>query len=147
MNIVIVVIELLLAMVIWWDCTVQLGGLNNDLYENHSEWRKKILKRLKRLFPRMNKIRSAKKIIPSEIYIVIFGFQIAVHTLFLLWLANSAACLILFLVGVKFQVMRYWSLFTLAAMFLGAIIVCIASFICHRECKRLQEKHKDTWKS
>ncbi len=45
MDIVIVIIELLLAMVIWWDCTVQLKGLNYELYENRSEWRKKGFRR------------------------------------------------------------------------------------------------------
>ena len=143
MDIVIVIIELLIEIIIWLDCTVQLGGLNNDLYENRSEWRKKTLKHFKCFFPRMNKIRSTKKIIPSELYIVIFGFQIAIHTIFLLWLANSVVSLILFLVGVKFQVMRYWGLFTLAAIFLGEILVGIASFICYRECKSLQNKNKN----
>ena len=147
MDIVIAIIELLLAIVIWWDCTVQLGGLNNDLYENRSEWRKKTLKHLKRFFPRMNKIRSTKKIIPSELYIVIYNFQIAVHTLFLLWIANSAVSLILFLVGVKFQVMRYYGLFTLTVIFLCEILVGIASFVCSKECKRLQKKRDDIKKS
>lgn len=143
MDIVIFIIELFLAMVIWWDCTMQLGGLNNDLYENRSEWHKNTLKHFKFFFPRMNKMRSTKKIIPSELYIVIYGFQITVHTIFLVWLANSIVSLILFLVGVKFQVMRYWGLFTLAAIFLGEILVGIASFVCYRECKRLQKKHKN----
>lgn len=147
MDIVIVILELLVAMVIWWDCTMQLGGLNNDLYENRSEWRKKTLKHLKWFFPRMNKMRSAKKIIPSELYIVIYGFQIAVHTLFLLCLANSVVSLILFLVGINFQVMRYWGIFTLASIFLGEILVGIASFVCYRECKSLQKENKNTWKS
>ena len=143
MDIVIVILELLLALVIWWDCTVQLGGLNNDLYENRSKWRKKTLKHLKCFFPRMNKIRSTRKIIPSELYIVIYSFQMAVHSLFLLCLSNSVVSLILFLVGINFQVMRYWGLFTLASIFLGEVLVGIASFTCYRECKKLKKKYDD----
>ena len=145
MEIVIVIVSLLLAVVIWWDCTIRLGGLNHDLDGNHSEWRKKTIKHFKLFFPRMNRLRSTKKIIPSELYVVIYAFQIAVHALFLIWTANSVVCLILYLIDIKFQIRLYWGVFTLAVMLLGESIVGVASFVCYRECKRLQAKQDMTF--
>lgn len=138
----IAIISFILILTLWWDFTLQLGGFNYDLCENRCEWRKKTVKRLKLFFPRMNRLRDGKKIVPSGSYLVIYGFQIAVHILFMILFANSIVSVILFSISSKNTILIYLRCFTLVGLFLGAIILGVAAFVCNKGCKRLIEKMK-----
>ena len=127
-----------LEVFLLWDFVVQLGGLNGDLSDNNCKWRKITVKHLKFFFPK-NNMRSFRKVIPANLYVVIFYFQITLYVLFSISLINSIVCVILFFIGVKFRVMQYWFYFTFIDMLISGCILSIAYYVIHKECKRISK--------
>lgn len=128
---------LVIETVLLWDFTLQLAGLNEDLSNNNCKWRKRTVKHLKNFFPTKDSRRSFKKVKPEYLYTIIFCLQIALYVLFLISLINSIICYSLFLIGVNFKIMYYWIAFTVIYMLICCIILSIAYYLIHKECKSL----------
>lgn len=142
-KILIAILFLILEIILLWDFINQLAGLNEDLSDNNCKWKKKEIKYFQWFFPKKDQRRSFKKVTPEFTFILIFRFQVAQYIFFLIFLINSIICAILYFVGVQFRIMYYWVAFTLTTILIMCVVLSIAYYIVHKECKKLSNAWSD----
>lgn len=134
-----VAVLLCVETVLLWDFILQLAGLNENLSEINCKWQKKSLKHFQRFFPK--KGRSFKKVTPEYLYRIVSIFQTVLYILFFVSLINAIVCIVLFVFGVKFDIMFYCGVFTLTDMLISCGVLGIAYYVIRREYK----KYSNEW--